>query len=314
MIARARPLSLQVHPSTERAQAGFALEKAADIPRDAPTRNYRDPSHKPELIYAVTTFEALSGFRAPRRAAELLEGVDAPAARRVLGTLRNDPTPTGVRTAFALLLDWRTKPSPAEVTAVVEACKAHSAAGSPSPRADAIVALLAEHFPGDPGVVVSLLLNPVTLRPGQAMLIPAGGVHAYLSGIGVELMANSDNVLRAALTNKHADVPELLDIVQYVAAPPIRIAPETFRNSTRVYYAPVDDFELSVTDLDDDAPHPLPGRGPRVLVALAVEFRVSTADGGEEQVLRPGEGVFVSATEGRLTARGRGTLVLADVP
>lgn len=315
LIAPARPLSLQVHPNLERAQAGFALEDAAGIPRDAPNRNYRDPSHKPELIYAVTTFEALSGFRAPRRGAELLEGLDAAVARRVLATLRRDPTPTGVRTAFALLLDPRTKPTPEEIAEVVAACEARKATGSPSPRADAIVTLLAEHFPGDPGIVVSLLLNPVTLHPGQAMFIPAGGVHAYLSGIGVELMANSDNVLRAGLTNKHADVPELLDIVAYVAAPPIRIAPETFHNATRVYYAPVDDFELSVTDLDDDgAPHPLPGRGPRVLVALSGEVRVSTDTSTGEEVLRPGDGLFVAAAEGRLTARGHGTVVLADVP
>lgn len=314
LIAPARPLSLQVHPSTDRAQAGFALENAAGIPLEHRTRNYRDPSHKPELIYAVTTFEALSGFRAPRRAAELLEGLDAPATQRVLAILRRDPTPTGVRTAFALLLDPRTKPAPEEVARVVHACKVRAAAGSPSPRADAIVALLAQYFPGDPGVVVSLLLNPVTLRPGQAMFIPAGGVHAYLSGIGVELMANSDNVLRAGLTTKHADVPELLDIVQYVAAPPIRIAPETFHDATRVYYAPVDDFELSVTDVDDEVPHPLPGRGPRVLLALAGEVRITAGDDGGAAVLRPGEGLFVAASEGRLCASGHGTVVLADVP
>lgn len=311
LLAPARPLSLQVHPDGKRARAGFAHEDAAGIPRDAPHRNYRDPNHKPEFIYAVTRFEALSGFRAPRRAAELLVGLDAPLARRVLATLRRDPSSNGVRTAFALLLDPRTRPSAQEVGAVVAACEARGAAGSPSPRADAIVVLLAGHFPGDPGVVVSLLLNPVTLRPGQAMFIPAGGVHAYLSGIGVELMANSDNVLRAGLTSKHADVPELLDIVRYVAAPPIRVAPEVL-GETRVYYAPVDDFELSVTDVDDDAPHALPGRGPRVLVALAGQVRVAAA--GAEEVLAPGDGLFVAADEGPVTVAGRGTLVQADVP
>lgn len=312
LIAPARPLSLQVHPGPERARAGFAHEDAAGIPRDAPTRNYRDPHHKPELLYAVTTFEALSGFRAPRRAAELLEGLDAPLARRVLATLRRDPTSDGVRTAFALILDPRTRATTAQVAEVVDACAERVVAGSPSPRADAIVLLLAEHFPGDPGVVVSLLLNPVTLRPGQAMFIPAGGVHAYLSGVGVELMANSDNVLRAGLTSKHADVPELLDIVAYVAAPPIRIAPETSDGGTRTYYAPVDDFALSVTDLDDGAPHPLPGRGPRVLLALAGEVRVMA--GGAEEVLRPGDGVFVGASDGAAMVAGRGTLVQAGVP
>lgn len=326
LIAPARPLSLQVHPGTERARAGFALEDAAGIPRDGPTRNYRDPHHKPELIYAVTTFEALSGFRAPRRAAELLDGLDAPLARRLLAALRRDPTRSGVRTVFALLLDARSRPTPSEVAEVVTACAARAVAGSPSTRADAVVALLAEHFPGDPGVVVSLLLNPVTLHPGQAMFIPAGSVHAYLSGIGVELMANSDNVLRAALTSKHADVPELLDVVEYVAAPPIRIAPETFRPGTRVYYAPVDDFELSVVDVGADpaagpATDEVAGvllrpasRGPRVLVVLAGEVRVRAEASPGEEVLRPGEGLFVADTEGRLRVGGSGTLVVAGVP
>lgn len=310
LIAPAGPLSLQVHPDIERARVGHALENAAGIPGDASTRNYRDTNHKPELVYAVTTFEAISGFRAPRRAAELFEGIDTPLGRRILTALRSDPSAGGVRAAFGALLD-EDGPTPYEVEAVVDAVAAR-AGRSPSPRADAIVALLAEHFPGDPGIVVSLLLNPVTLRPGEALFIPAGGVHAYLSGVGVELMANSDNVLRAALTSKHRDVPELLDVVEYVAAPPIRIAPEIAVDSTKVYYAPVDDFELSVTDLHDGGAHPLPGRGPRIILAIAGEVRLSSAGG--EITLTPGEAVFVPATERAVSVRGIGTVVQADVP
>lgn len=311
LIAPAGPLSLQVHPDIQRARVGHALENAAGVPIDASTRNYRDTNHKPELVYAVTTFEAISGFRAPRRAAELFEGIDTALGRRILAALRHDPSAGGVRAAFGALLDAEDGPTPYEVEAVVEAVAARQGA-SPSPRADAIVAMLAEHFPGDPGIVVSLLLNPVTLRPGEALFIPAGGVHAYLSGVGVELMANSDNVLRAALTSKHRDVPELLDVVEYVAAPPIRIAPEIAVDSTKVYYAPVDDFELSVTDLHDGGTHPLPGRGPRIVLAVAGEVRVSSPGG--DIVLTPGEAVFVPATERAVRVSGIGTVVQADVP
>lgn len=311
LIAPDCPLSLQVHPDLERARAGFALENAAGVPVDSPLRNYTDASHKPELVYAVTTFEAVSGFRAPRRAAELFEGLDVPLAQRTLAALRADPSAGGVRAAFGALLD-ENGPSPQEVDRFVEACVQRLWDGSPSPRADTIVALIAKHFPGDPGIAVSLLLNPVTLRPGEALFIPAGGVHAYLSGVGVELMANSDNVLRAGLTPKHRDVPELLNVVEYVAAPPIRIAPEVSGDRTRVYYAPVDDFELSVTDLADDAEHLVRGRGPRILMALNGEARVRV--NGSSETLRPGEAVFVPADEGEVRASGRGSLIQADVP
>lgn len=313
VIAAERPLSLQVHPHLAGAREGFAAEEAAGVPRDHPGRNYRDANHKPELVYALTPFEALCGFRAPRRAAELLAGLDVPLARSLSEVLRAEPTFHGIRTAFRLLLEPERRPSPQEVEAVAGACRARLAEGSPSPRADRTVALLAEAFPGDPGVVTSLLLNPVTLQPGEAMFVPAGGVHAYLHGTGVEIMANSDNVLRAGLTAKHVDIPELLANVDYVAAPPIRVGPEVFYGATKVFYAPVDDFELSVTSVSDDGAHQLPGRGPRILLVLDGNLRVQASAGGSLEVRR-GQSIFAPASDGPLTVTGQGTVVQADVP
>lgn len=313
VIAAERPLSLQVHPSLEGAREGFAREEAAGVPVDAPHRNYRDANHKPELVYALTPFRAMCGFRAPRRAAELMEGLDAPLAKALGGDLRDDPSSTGVRRAFERLLRPETRPDADDVVRVVEACRARLERGSPSPRADQTVVLLAEQYPGDPGVVTSLLLNPVTLQPGEAMFVPAGGVHAYLSGVAIEVMASSDNVLRAGLTPKHVDIPELLANVDYVAAPPIRIAPERFHGATDVFYAPVDDFELSVTALADDGEHPLPGRGPRALLCLDGDVTVRSAS-GERLALARGEAAFVPAADGALWLRGRGRVVQADVP
>ncbi|MBO1750933.1 mannose-6-phosphate isomerase, class I [Actinotalea sp. BY-33] len=313
LIAAEAPLSLQVHPTLERARAGYAEEEAAGIPLDGPRRNYRDRNHKPELVYALTRFEALCGFRAPRRAAELLAGLEAPLARQLHDALAADPSPAGIRSVFQCLLEPATRPSTEAVGEVVDACRARLEGGSTSPRADRTVALLARHHPGDPGIVTSLLLNPVTLHPGEAMFVPVGGVHAYLHGMAVEVMANSDNVLRAGLTPKHIDIPELLDNVDYVAAPPIRIAPETFYGATKVFYAPVDDFELSVTTVDDDAVHRLPGRGPRILLCLEGELTVEPARGPGLTLAR-GETAFAPAEDGELTVRGRGRLIQADVP
>ena len=313
IIAADSPLSLQVHPDLEQARRGYAAEEAAGIPVDAPHRNYRDRNHKPELVYALTPFEALCGFRAPRRVAELLRGLDAPLAKQLDGLLTAQPSYEGIRAAFTQLLEPATRPTPDEVVEVAEACAARLDVGSPSPRADRTVVLLASAYPGDPGVVTSLLLNPVTLQPGDAMFVPAGGVHAYLHGMAVEIMASSDNVLRAGLTPKHVDVDELLRNVDYVAAPPIRIAPEVFHGATRVFYAPVDDFELSVTTVDDDLVHPLPGRGPRILLCLGGELTVASSGDGNITLCK-GESLFAPASDGELTARGHGTVVQADVP
>jgi len=313
ILAAESPLSLQVHPDLDQARRGYDAEEAARIPVDAAHRNYRDRNHKPELVYALTPFEALCGFRAPRRAAEALRGLDSPLAKQLRGLLAAQPSYKGIRAAFTQLLEPATRPTPAEVNEVAEACAARLADGSPSTRADRTVVLLARAYPGDPGAVTSLLLNPVTLQPGEAMFVPAGCVHAYLHGMAIEIMASSDNVLRAGLTPKHVDVDELLRLVDYVAAPPIRIAPEVFHGATRVFYAPVDDFELSVTTVDDDLVHPLPGRGPRILLCLEGVSAI-TSSRGAAITLRRGQSLFAAAGDGALTARGRGTVIQADVP
>lgn len=313
VIAAERPLSLQVHPHLERARTGYDEEDAAGIPVDAPHRNYRDRNHKPELVYALTQFEALSGFRAPRRAAELFAGLDTPLAERLHAMLVEHPSSEAIRAVFTRLLEPSTRPSSSEVAELAAAVARREADSSPSPRADATVALLQEAYPGDPGVVTSLLLNPVTLQPGEAMFVPAGCVHAYLHGVAVEIMASSDNVLRAGLTPKHVDIAELLRNVDDIAAPPIRVAPETFHGATRVFYAPVDDFELSVTDIADHDLHPLPGRGPRILLCLDGQVEV-VAPAADALTLVRGQAAFVPASDGRLTVRGAGRLVQADVP
>lgn len=329
ILAAEQPLSLQVHPNREQARVGFAVEQAAGVPLDAPERCYRDANHKPEVWFALGPVEALCGFRAPRRAAELFEGLEAPLARSIARMLREDPSPSGVRTVFTALLSTQTRPDAEAVSAVARACQARLDNSSPSPRADGNVVLLEREHPGDPGVVASLLLNPVSLQPGESVFIPAGGVHALLHGTVVELQASSDNVLRAGLTPKHVDVHALLSTVDYVAAPPIRIAPEILHGSTRVFYAPVDDFELSVTTLgeaersaddgaaaapaaDDGAWQPVPGRGPRIVLCLDGEVAVRSQR--ESITLRRGQALFAGAVEGPLTVRGHGTIVQADVP
>ena len=314
LIAPEQPLSLQVHPSQAQAAEGYALEEEAGIALDHPARNYKDTNHKPEMVLALTRFQAVAGFRAPRRAVEVLAGLDSVLARRMRRTLRLNPTRYGIRQVFSDVVSAATRPSPEEIDELVAEISVRFEAGmSPSLRVDSNVLKMAGTFAGDPGIAAALLLNPVTLQPGEALFVPAGSIHAYISGLGVEVMASSDNVLRAGLTPKHIDVPEMLACVDYVAAPPVRPAPEYLSRATRAYYAPVDDFELMVTTVvAADGRLPVPGRGPRIL--LAVEGAMTLVTQADSQTLAQGEAVFIGADERSLSVEGEGTLIQADVP
>ncbi|RMH76263.1 MAG: mannose-6-phosphate isomerase, class I, partial [Actinomyces sp.] len=211
VLAAARPLSLQAHPTLDQARRGFAREEAAGIPVDAPHRSYRDRSHKPELICALTTFDALCGFRHPVRTLALLDELATGALDPVRAALADSPDAVGLSRVLRHLLELDAAEAATLVESVVAACAA--ADGSEFARERRTALRLAELYPGDAGVVTSLLLNRVTLRPGQALFLGAGNLHAYLGGVGVEIMANSDNVLRGGLTTKHVDVPALLEVV-----------------------------------------------------------------------------------------------------
>lgn len=313
LIAPDEPLSLQVHPSLEQAKVGFAREEERGLATNAPQRCYPDPNHKPEMVYAVSKFEALVGFRSPRRILGVLSGLDCAVACQVYSFVAGEPNTDGVRRAFEFLLSEETRPSANDIADVVRACSLRPAADSPSPRADALVARLGKIYPGDPGVVASLLMNPVTLHPGEALFTPAGIVHAYVSGLGVEVMAASDNVLRAGLTHKHVDVNELLRITETVAAPPIRIAAERITPAQSTFYVPVDDFELSVISLRHaDERIDVRGCGPRIILCLsgAAELCVD----GKRSFINTGQAVFLGASDGAVDVCGAGELIQVESP
>jgi mannose-6-phosphate isomerase len=228
VLAAASPLSLQAHPTAEQAAAGFAAESAAGIPIDSPDRNYKDASAKPELIYALSDpFRALCGFRAVAETRNLLLPVSGDA--RIAPLLDRLVDDASLRPVF----EWLITRGPGVddlIAAVVEA-----SAVDDDPSWDT-VRRLADVYPGDPGIAISLLMHTAVLRSGEALYLPAGYIHAYLQGVGVELMSASDNVLRGGLTPKHIDVPELLKVLDFRARPvpylePVRPQPgvEVFR-------------------------------------------------------------------------------------
>jgi mannose-6-phosphate isomerase len=299
VLAAAEPLSLQAHPTNEQAAAGFAAEEAAGKPREAADRNYKDPHHKPELLVAVEPFEALCGFRAPSATANLLAGLDVVELAPTIAALRGAEPGAALRDAVTGLMELGEAERKALVEEVVTAARGRSGYE--------LAVSLGERYPGDVGVVVALLLNHVRLEPGEAVWMPAGNLHAYLHGTGVELMAASDNVLRGGLTPKHVDVPELLRVLRFeVLADPVVPAREV-APGVLTWPAPVDDFALHQVDLAGGQVR-LPGHGPRVVLCLRGEVRVD--DGAGELVLTGGQAAF--GTAGRTaTVTGMGQIYQA---
>lgn len=305
LLAAGQPLSIQAHPTLEQARAGFAAEEAAGVPRDAPHRNYRDDNHKPEMILALTDFSALCGFRAAedsslsfeRLAQTLTEYADGDTSTAAVAAARISQTlATGdIEGAFCALLAedtaWAQPGTVAQCVAALRGAE-HLVLQDPS-LATALE--LARHHPEDPGVLVGVLLHRVDLAPGQAVHLPAGNVHAYLHGLGVEVMAASDNVLRGGLTPKHVDIPELRRVVRFEALPLPYTEPERVAPSVVAYRPPFEEFELLQATCEDDAEHALELSGPGVAVVTRGTARLAIA--GQEVTLGPGRAVFLPASE-----------------
>lgn len=282
VLAAAQPLSIQTHPSLDRAIAGFQAENEAGVALDAPHRTYRDANHKPELICALTPFDALVGFRDP---------VDIVA--------EFEPIP-----AMAPIVERLTGDDPARLKAAVEwllrmpSNEAASLVSSVSPSVG-LAALLDSFYPGDRGALVGLLLHRVTLEPGEAVFLGAGNLHAYLSGVGVEIMANSDNVIRCGLTPKHVDVEELLNVVSFE---PFEPDIQRSGGSEHRFTSTGSGFELTQLTSPDGAM--IDTIGPEIVFVTSGTVQLRSSDGSELS-LDAGGAAFVE-TAASYTVRGAG--------
>ncbi|GHD09634.1 mannose-6-phosphate isomerase, class I [Zhihengliuella salsuginis] len=310
VLAAAAPLSLQVHPTLEQARAGFAAQQAAGLDPAAPESNYKDDNHKPEMLLALTELTALCGFREPRVSSALFgrlaasQGLSEPArgaAERIRALLDGGD----LAGAFTALLGGRERDVPPPIRDLVDQAPGAVALLQPGPPdldpGLAELESLAGHYPGDPGVLISLLLNHVTLRPGQAIALPAGNVHAYLRGLGIEVMASSDNVLRGGLTPKHVDVAELLATVDFRPLPVPYVEPVETEFGQRVYRPGFDEFELQVLDVRPGADVPVGQRGPAVVLVTAGALVLDSPTG--DVMVDRGESVFLPATAAPVVAR-----------
>ncbi|HEY5832570.1 mannose-6-phosphate isomerase, class I [Streptomyces sp.] len=318
VLAAGAPLSVQVHPDLAQARAGFADEEARGIPLDAPHRNYKDANHKPEMIVALSPFDGLCGFRRPTEAAGLLDALGVGALAPYADILRAHPEDRALREVLAAVLSADPEAMAETVYAATEAAARLAATPDTPYAADyAAYAKAAHSFPGDRGVIAAMLLNYVRLQPGEALYLGAGVPHAYLDGLGVEIMANSDNVLRCGLTPKHIDVPELLRIVRFEAGDPGVLRPEATSGGEELYAAPIDEFRLSRYVLAaGSGPRTLDQDTPQILLCTSGEahLRPAGADesGAADLTLARGESAYIPAGE-RTQLSGDGTVFRATV-
>ncbi|BBX17941.1 mannose-6-phosphate isomerase, class I [Mycolicibacterium duvalii] len=309
VLAADEPLSLQAHPSTEQAIEGFEREDRLGIPVSAPNRNYRDRSHKPEIIVALSQFEALAGFAPAERSVQLMRALEVAELDGYINLLCGQSDADGLR---ALFTTWITCPQPdlnVLVARVIDGAINYVRSGATEFAAEAKTVLeLGERYPGDAGVLASLLLNRLSLRPGEAIYLPAGNLHAYLHGIGVEVMANSDNVLRGGLTPKHVDVPELLRVLDFEPARELLVPTETLRDGAEIVYrTPAPEFAVSVLTVDGahlghEIDAPTTHDGPQIL--LCAQGSATVFAKSDSVTLQRGAAAWVADDEGpiRLSA------------
>ena len=298
VLCSAQPLSIQVHPSKKAAEVGFAKENAAGIPLDAAERNYKDPNHKPELVFALTPFLAMNAFREFAEIASLLQPVAD--ANPAIGEFIAQPTSERLSALFAGLLNMQGDEK-AHALKVLRA----ALEGQQGLAWDAI-RLIAEFYPDDSGLFSPLLLNIVQLNPGEAMFLYAETPHAYLRGTGLEVMANSDNVLRAGLTPKYIDIPELVANVKFTAKPANELLTQPAQHGeTLDFPIPVEDFAFSLHTLSASEAT-LTQDGAAILFCVDGESVLSKND--QRLVLKPGESAFVAANESPIQVSGSGRL------
>ncbi len=319
ILAASKPLSIQAHPNLDQARAGYARENALGIPFDAWDRSYRDDNHKPELICAVTPFWALRGFRPYRDILHWIDSLQIASLRDEYTQLAQHPTEAGLRAFYSALLTLRPERKTLVLAEALEgALRLCQNTREPSAESALIgrwILQLHEHYPDDIGILSPALLHTVCLQPGEAMYLPDGELHAYLEGTGIEIMANSDNVLRGGLTVKHIDIPELLQVLRFTPTHIEILTPQQNADTPEaIYPTPNEEFALSVIHLQHHLRYAAPTtRSAEIWLCLHGSAEIK-AHAQTEIRLAQGDSVFVPADAPPYQITGHATLYKATTP
>lgn len=311
VLAAAKPLSIQAHPSQAQAKEGFIRENSLGIPFDANNRNYKDDNHKPECICALTFFWALNGFRKISGILALLEKICPQGLKSDLNNLRVEPNSLGLKKFFqAIMTMGRAQQNQIIADAIINAQKF-----TEDDQAYKWMIDLHNEYPADIGVFSPILLNLICLKPGQAMFLPAGELHAYLDGVGIELMANSDNVLRGGLTPKHVDVPELLNVLNFEERELDILSPIVSNECERIYSSCAEEFVLSVITLKRDLTCYSPtNRSVEILLCTDGEAIITDLGNNDKLAFDRGKSIIIPSAVKKYCIEGNATLYKAAVP
>lgn len=287
VLAAGKALSVQVHPNKLQAEKGYAREEQQGIPMTSRHRNYKDPNHKPELVYALTEYKAMNGFRPLDEIIMHFSALAIPQTTSLLDELMNNPTADGLANFFYGLLSMEGETKTNALTTLL------SHAASSAESVFELIMTLESQYPGDIGLFTPLILNVITLQPGEAMYLDAQTPHAYLQGTGLEIMANSDNVLRAGLTPKYIDVKELISCTIFKEKPYEKLTLNPINNhGISDYPIPVEDFKFAM--IDDSHQHDIQTNSAEILLPLDGTLEL-THPNGESCTVSKGTSVFIPA-------------------
>ncbi len=311
VLAAAKPLSIQAHPSLDQAKEGFEKENRLGIPFDAFNRNYKDDNHKPECICALSDFWALNGFRKIPDMMTLLRRICPPGLEKFLDFLSQRPDSTGLKHFFQALMTMAREPQ----QQIIEDAVKNARQVKHEDRAYQWMIDLNQEYPLDIGVFSPIILNLICLAPGQALFLPAGTLHAYLKGVGIELMANSDNVLRGGLTPKHIDVKELMNVLNFEEMDVNILRPRTVNPCENRYDSIAEEFVLSVITVKTGVDYCSSAiKGVEIL--LCTDGNAVVADFAEtKQVnIKKGMSILIPAVVNKYRIKGDAVLYKAAVP
>jgi mannose-6-phosphate isomerase len=311
VLAAAKPLSIQAHPGLSQAIEGFRRENAEGIPMNASNRNYKDANHKPECICALSPFWALYGFRNVSEILALTKKSCPVGLANEINGLMSQRDSQGLKRYFTHLM---TLDADRQKKVIDEAVQ-NALQFSDEDDAFYWMIRLSDEYPVDIGILSPILLNIVQLTPGQALFLPAGELHAYLEGFGIELMANSDNVLRGGLTPKHIDITELLKVLNFEPRT-INVLEAVQKNKAeRMYACPADEFVLSVISVSDEFRYQCK-ETRSVEIVLCTDGKTFLKDNGSKDLieLAKGTSAIIPAAVKSYCLSGNGTLFKASVP
>jgi len=311
VLAADKPLSIQAHPSLAQAKEGFARENRLGIPLDGYNRNYKDDNHKPECICALTPFWALNGFRKIPEILLLMEKISPKELEKEIHNLRCQPNSYGLKRFFETLMTIDRKRQQQIIGAAVK----NAQKLKNDDQAYKWMIDLHKVYPADIGVFSPILLNMICLRPGQVMFLPAGELHAYLDGVGIELMANSDNVLRGGLTPKHVDVPELLDVLNFEGRGVNILSAQEADGGERVYSNPADEFVLSVISVKEGSGYYSSEiRSVEILLCVDGDSTVTDLGSNDKLTFSMGKSIIIPAGVKKYHIEGKAIIYKAAVP